>query len=64
LSSFFLIDKTDASNDLWDQFESLEAAPCFRASKPSSKTMVRVAIREPQLGPVPSFADDRPNVWP
>jgi hypothetical protein len=27
LGLFFAIDETDASNDLWDQFEALEAAP-------------------------------------
>jgi hypothetical protein len=27
LGLFFAIDEADASNDLWDQFESFEAAP-------------------------------------
>jgi hypothetical protein len=44
---FFAIDEADASNYLWDQFETQSRRQCFCASRPSLKTMVRVAIREP-----------------
>jgi hypothetical protein len=47
LGLFFAIDETDASNDLWNQFKSLQPAPVLLASRPSLKTIVRVAIREP-----------------
>ena len=45
--TLFAIDESDASNYFWDEFEALERQ-CFWASRPSLKTMVSVAIREPE----------------
>jgi hypothetical protein len=45
LAFFFTIDKTDISHYLWDQFEALDPVPMLLGGL---KTLVRVAIREPQ----------------
>ena len=45
---FLSIDKLDADNDFGDQFGTLSRRQCFWASRPGLKTMVSVAIREPE----------------
>jgi hypothetical protein len=46
LGLFFAIDKTDAGNDLWDQFEAQQSAPMLLGLQ--TKFEDQVAIREPQ----------------
>ena len=58
---FFAIDESDAGNYFWDEFEALERQ-CFWASRPSLKTMVSVAIREPEpwsMSPQPNGSEGR-----